>query len=203
MKRIPQRLRLSAISLLALVLLLGACANQNTYRTDDGPYRTVTAQPNRDTDAAIAHNRNGLAYLAADELDNAIEAFGKALQADVEFGPAHNNLGKVYYKQQDWYKAAWEFEYARKLMPNRAEPCNNLALVLERAGELDRAIELYEQAVARDEQNIEYRANLARALVRRGDRTERVRDLLEDLVENDKRAEWLIWAKQQLASFGK
>jgi hypothetical protein len=38
-------------------------------------------------------------------------------------GPAHNNLGIVYYRQKKYYLAAWEFQYAAKLMaysPSRA-----------------------------------------------------------------------------------
>jgi hypothetical protein len=31
-------------------------------------------------------------------------------------GPAHNNLGIVYYRRKKYYLAAWEFQYAARLM---------------------------------------------------------------------------------------
>ncbi len=186
------------IALLAAVwFALAGCAD--TAAGPSGPYRTIAVEPGRDTDAASRQNQKGLAHLAAGELDQACDAFGRALNADVEFGPAHNNLGKVYFQRKNWYKAAWEFEYARKLMPRRAEPANNLGLVLEQAGELDRAVEHYRQAVALDSGKIEYVANLARALVRRGERTDETRRLLQRLLAEDQRPDWLIWARQQLA----
>ena len=167
-----------------------------------GNYRTIRAEPLRNTDAARRAHAQGLEHLDQKNLELARKAFERALTADVEYGPAHNSLGKVYYQQQDWYRAAWEFEYAKKLMPRRAEPRNNLALVLEQAGELDRAIELYREAVGLAPDNIRYRANLARALVRRGDRSREVRVLLEAILEEDTRAEWLSWASRQLESKG-
>ena len=161
-------------------------------------YRTVRADPTRNPDAARRYNERGLDRLDAGDLDAAEKAFSQALAADVEFGPAHNNLGKVYFQQRDWYRAAWEFEYARKLMPRRPEPANNLGLVLERAGELDRAVERFREAVNLAPDHVEYKANLARALVRRGDRTREVRTLLEDVVAHDRRAHWITWAQRQL-----
>jgi Flp pilus assembly protein TadD len=185
--------------LAGVLLAAGGCASSPWRSSGEGSYQTVTPEPRRDTDAARHDDEVGLDLLAQGKLDEAAEAFGRALTADVEYGPAHNNLGKVYYRQNDLYKAAWEFEYAKKLMPRRAEPRNNLGLVLEQAGELDRAVEEFGQAVALGAGNIEYRANLARVLVRRGDRTEEVRSLLRQVIKQDTRSEWVVWARQQLA----
>ncbi len=165
-------------------------------------YRTISTQPFRDTDTAKRENEIGLEHLANDDLDMAEDAFRRALTADVEFGPAHNNLGKVYFKQKKWYKAAWEFERARKLLPNKVEPLNNLGLVCEQAGDLDEAVEYYRQAIKLDSQNIRCRANLARAMIRRGDKTDEVRTLLKEILQDDDRPEWLIWAKKQLHKIG-
>ncbi|MFW5682977.1 MAG: tetratricopeptide repeat protein [Phycisphaeraceae bacterium] len=165
-------------------------------------YRTIRAEPLRNTDAARRAHEQGLEHLDQQNLELAQQAFERALTADVEYGPAHNSLGKVFYQQQDWYRAAWEFEYAKKLMPRRAEPRNNLALVLEQAGEFDRAIDLYREAVGLAPDNIRYRANLARALIRRGDRSREVRVLLEAILEQDTRPQWLTWASRQLESKG-
>ncbi len=167
-----------------------------------GNYRTISASPLRDTDAARRLHEQGLKALDAGQIDEAEKAFKAALEADVDFGPAHNNLGKVYFKKKDWYAAAWEFEFAKKLMPRQAEPWNNLGMVYEQAGELDRAVEEYRKAIGLDGENVSYQANLARALVRRGDKGDEVRRLLTVVVAKDSRVEWASWAREQLARLG-
>jgi len=185
------------LGLAGLAVAETGCANFLTGESPRPAYRTIQVNPGRDTEAAKEANRAGLDHLAGGRLEQAAEAFERALSADVEFGPAHNNLGKVYYRQEDWYRAAWEFEYAGKLLPRHAEPRNNLGLVLERAGELDRAVNCCRDAVGLEADRIEYRANLVRALVRRGDRTREVRSRLRQLLEEDSRPEWRAWAKKQ------
>ena len=197
MRPITGRSVAMSLCLAGLVLAAGCAANSGRA-TARRTYRTVQTDPLRETDVAKRYASQGLAHLDAGRLDEAEQAFREALAADVEHGPAHNNLGKVYYQQQDWYQAAWEFEYARKLMPNRPEPRNNLGLVLEQVGKLDDAVNHFREAVGLAPDNIRYRANLARALIRRGDRTEEVRVLLQQILDQDTRPQWLIWAKQQL-----
>jgi Flp pilus assembly protein TadD len=183
---------------IALAASIWGCAATHGDSADL-PYRTVKADPLRNTDTAKRENLAGLEHLAQGDLESAEKAFSRSLAADVEFGPAHNNLGKVHYRRQDWYRAAWEFEYAKKLLPRHAEPANNLGLVLEQGGQLDRAVDEFRLAVSLDKTNIHYTANLARAMIRRGDRTDEVRDLLQQVVEKDTRPDWSIWARQQLS----
>jgi len=71
----------------------------------------------------------------------------KAIDADVTFGPAHNNLGLIYYRQGRYYDAAWEFYNTTKLMPYQPDVRNNLGMVLEMdVTKYDEAIESYEHA---------------------------------------------------------
>ncbi|MFO8014763.1 MAG: tetratricopeptide repeat protein [Phycisphaerae bacterium] len=188
------------LALVTLALAAAGCASFLTGESSGPSYRTIRTQPGRSTDLARKANAQGLDHLEVGELDQATRAFQKALTADVEFGPAHNNLGKVYYRQEDWYRAAWEFEYATKLLPRSAEPRNNLGLVLERAGELDRAVDCYREAVGLAPHRVEYRGNLVRALYRRGDRTSEVRTLLGEVLEEDTRIAWRAWAERVLAT---
>jgi Tfp pilus assembly protein PilF len=184
----------------ALPLVFVNC-NQPPKLPPEGGYHTVTVDPQRDTDKAKQFNRVGMDYLDKEQLDQAVAAFIQALDADVEFGPAHNNLGKVYYKQKEWYKAAWEFEYAIHLLPRFAEPQNNLGLVLEESGQIDKAVEQYRMAVGLSG-DIEYRANLARGLIRREGRTDEVRALLLQVVAQDTRPQWRDWARKELSVMG-
>ena len=78
------------------------------------------------------------------------------------------------------YDAAHEYDAAARLMIRSAEPHNNLGLLLEEAGMLSDAVDAFEAAHQRDEENSLYLANLSRA-VRRGDRGEEVIRLLESL----------------------
>jgi Flp pilus assembly protein TadD len=186
--------------LLAGVLLpAGGCANRRTVTADDGEYRTVRIEPGRDTDAARRADARGLEALDRGDLDEAEEHFKAALQADVTYGPAHNNLGKVHFQREDWYAAAVEFDNAIKLLPRHAEPRNNLGLVYDRDAQHDKAVNYFRQAVGIDPDNVEYRANLVRSLIKRGERTAEVAGLLRYVIEHDARADWVVWAGQQLA----
>jgi len=193
------RRSLLLLSLTGLSLLGSGCANPDAGSDAQPRYRTVRAEPGRDTRKAREANQRGIEHLEADELRKAEETFRDALTADVEFGPAHNNLGKVHHKRGDYYRAAREFDAARRLMPEHPAPYNNLGLVVQRDAQLDRAVQYFRKAVEHAPDNIRYKANLAAALVRRGDQTKEVRRLLRQIVDQDERPEWLMWAKRQLA----
>ena len=187
---------------LPLVLLFAAAIAVAGCSRDAGPDRgrddapMVPAGP--DTDAARRRNAEAVGLIDRGRYDEAERVLRRALDADVAYGPAHNSLGKVYFQQGKLYQAAWEFQYAAKLMPYQPEPRNNLGLVFERVGKLDEAVGWYERATTLEPDNPLLLGNLARARVRRGDRGEVVRALLTELVAKDSRAEWVEWAKERL-----
>ena len=181
----------AGFSLLCLVVLLVGCQSHS---------RTVEHAFN--SDLAKSENDHALHLLDQGKLDEAEAHLKKAMEADVMYGPAHNNLGLVYYHQGKLYPAAWEFQNAIKLMPYQPEPRNNLGLVFEKAGKITSAAEAYEKARQLEPDNPEYLANLARAKVRRGDRDSETRHLLEELVLKDSRPQWSHWARQNLYKMG-
>lgn len=187
--------------LLIATLLLAAsgCSTSPPSTQPSGEYRTVTLDPRRNTEAAHNANQAGLDHLDKGQIDKAIQAFKAALTADVTFGPAHNNLGKVYYAQRDFYQAAWEFEYAIKLMPGQPEPRNNLGLVYEAVGKIDEAVNCFDEALRSAPDNPHFIGNAARARVLRGDRTNELRELLSKLILRDTRPDWVAWARRTLA----
>lgn len=192
-----------AVMLVACVTLLFGCSTARDRETVEGArYRTVRAEPLRDTAAAKRANDEGLAHLDAGELYQAEQAFKRALEADVKFGPAHNNLGKLYFLKRDFYLAAHEFDDAITLMPKAAAPPNNLGLVLLEDGNLDDAIEYFRKAVTLDPATIDYQANLVRTLIQRGDRGEEVITLLRAVAARDGRIDWKVWAKHELGLMG-
>jgi Flp pilus assembly protein TadD len=197
----PMRVQWLLIALPVMLLPAGfGCASGG--REFKGGYETVSPDPRRDSDAAEQFNEKALRHLDQADYGRAETDLKAALSADVMYGPAHNNLGKVYYHQGKLYLAAWEFQYAAKLMPNVPEPRNNLGLVFESAGKLDEAVASYDEARGLEPDNVQFIGNLARARVRRGDDDAGVRDLLRQLVLRETRPQWSDWARQRLMSMG-
>lgn len=191
----PRRL---ALPLLLMLSALTGCAHRATSPT--GEYATVGAAPRRDADVARAENERALDLMKSERgIAPAESALRRALEADVMFGPAHNSLGLIYYRRNELYKAAWEFQYAIKLMPNQPEPRNNLGLVFESACKLDQALQSYADATKLAPDEPQFVGNLARAHVRKGDRDPEVRALLEHVVSIDPRPQWVAWASERLA----
>jgi Flp pilus assembly protein TadD len=181
------------------VAMAGGCGGRQARPPE---YQTLAEDPNRDTEAARRENARAAALLEEGRLDEAERALKDALAADLFFGPAHNNLGVVYRRQEKFYLAAWEFQYAAKLMPHAPEPRNNLGLVYEAVGRLQEAEGWYDKAIALQPDNPELVGNLARLRLRSGRTDAQTRRLLEDLALKDTRPDWAAWARERLALMG-
>ena len=191
-------IRLCLIPLgISTIVVLAGCSYWRA--TDVRNYQTVEAAPTRDSRKAMRENEQGLKDLDHGKLPQAEKHFQEALIADVTYGPAHNNLGKVYYLTNRFYLAAWEFDHAINLMPNNPEALNNLGLVQEAVGKLDLAMEAYEEAYALAPKHPEILGNLTRAKLRRGESDETVYFLLTEIVAIDTRPDWVAWAQKELA----
>jgi len=196
-------------SLLFLAFAVTGC-DKPAQPDDQINYQTVTDDPRRNTELASQLNAKGLEELKERDYAKAEKRFKEALQADMFFGPAHNNLGFVYYEQQKYYLAAWEFDYARKLMPHKPDPKHNLGMVMEAVGKLDEAVAHYEEALRVAPDDHETIANLARTLARRDKNhdknpeknRDRLRELLHEIILKDHRPEWVTWAKDYLVILG-
>lgn len=193
-----RRLLLTFVLIFATSAPFSGCESPNKARQ----YKTVQDSPTRNSAVAKQESDRASVFLQNMQYDEAEKALKKALSADIAFGRAHNNLGKVYYHQERLYLAAWEFQYAIQLMPNQPEPRNNLGLVFEAVGKLDDAVDAYSRALELEPDNPHLIGNLVRARVRRGDQDESVRTLLSDLIVRETRADWLTWARDTLALMG-
>lgn len=186
-------MRTVALSILCLCpLLLASCQSPGPSTSSARDYQTLGKEPRRDTDTAHKQNDAAVTLINKGDYAGAEKLLREALADDVMYGPAHNNLGLIYFHQSKLYLAAWEFQYASTLMPTQPEARNNLGLVFEASGKLDQAIK-----IAPD--NAQFIGNCARARMRRGDKFAEVRPLLEKLVTLDTRPDWTAWAKEQLA----
>ena len=176
--------------IVTLILCAGGCHGGAGANRND----IIVANGKRDTERARKEHERAFELIREHKYDEAEKICKRALQADIMFGPAHNNLGLVYYYQNKLYAAAWEFQNAVKLMPYQPEPRNNLGLVFERAGKINSAAESYAKAHEIQPDNPEFLGNLARANVRMGESNDETRRLLEELIMKDDRPEWRDWA---------
>lgn len=190
----------AVLVLLVTVCFVYGCHTPATRPTET--YQTVGKDPQRDSEFAHQANARAAKLLAGGKSEEAEQVLKEALAADVMHGPSHNNLGKAYYELGKFYLAAWEFQYAAKLMPDQPEPRNNLGLVLERVGRLDEAVGSYAEAIKLAPDNIDALGNLTRARVKRGDGGPELRELLTRLAFRDPRPAWAEWARERLVLMG-
>jgi Tfp pilus assembly protein PilF len=190
-----------AFLLTGLAALILAGCQKPTLTTED--YQTVAKDPRRDTEKARGLTADAVSQIDAGHLDDAEKTLRAAIVADLFYGPAHNNLGLVYFQEKRLYLAATEFQYAVKLMPGATQPHNNLGMVFESIGRLEEAERNYDEALALAPDNTEVTSNLARVRVRQGRKDDKTRRLLEDVVMKSDRPDWVQWARDRLASMGR
>lgn len=188
------------VSMATTVAMLCGCAGPRT----SGPYSPIAAGA-RDTAKATRLNAEAAELLSQAAANNDPAALKKAetllreaLNADLYFGPAHNNLGVIFLGRDELYEAAAEFEWARKLMPGHPDPRVNLAFTLESAGRVDDAIATYRTALEVLPDDIAAMQGLARVQIRSGRRDENTYNLLTEIAMRGETPTWREWAKQQM-----
>jgi Tfp pilus assembly protein PilF len=170
---------------------LGACQSTST-----SPYLTPT-EVSRNTVEAEKLSRDG-AGIAESDPEKAESLFCDALSKDIFYGPAHNNLGVLYLKQQKLYEAANEFEWAKKLMPGHPDPRVNLALTLEMAGKVEDALAGYKTALEVYPDYLPAIEGLASLSVRLGKNEDKLTGWLETIAMRADDQQWRDWAKGKL-----
>ena len=177
---------------LLLACLLGGCASAPA-----GPYSPPTVAE-RNTVKAERLWREA-ADLIPEDLEDAEELLREALTADLFHGPAHNNLGVVFLKQEKLYEAAQEFEWAKKLMPGHPDPRVNLALVMEAAGKTNDALGAYASALEVRSEYIPAMQGMARLLIREGRDDDQLGPMLDEIALRSNDAAWRHWAMLERA----
>jgi tetratricopeptide (TPR) repeat protein len=191
-----------SLALVTFIACTSGCAALPWSDAKPVKYETVPSSERHDTAGAKKKHAEALALIECADptkhLNKAEVLLNEALVADVTYGPAHNSLGMVYYLQQKLYLAAWEFEYATKLMPDLAEPYNNLGLVYEQAGKYDEAISYYSMALSRDQNDPKVIGNLVRARLTTGDKNAELKSMMSDLALYHPDPAWQTWARDQV-----
>lgn len=190
--------RLRAIAILAVLAALpAACTSTGPTK---GPYQPLT-EGSRDTVRAAQLTKEAEPLMATDPA-KAEALLREALTADLYHGPAHNNLGVVYLRQQKYYEAAGEFDWAKKVMPGHPDPRFNLALTLESTGRTQDAIAMYDTALSVYPGHLPTTQALVRLQVKSGHTDSRTPELLREVAMRSESAEWRDWARKQMASRG-
>jgi Tfp pilus assembly protein PilF len=192
--------RLALCTLLLCMATATGCAR--FFKKPKTEYQTVTANSRHDLCTAKRKHLEALVFLedvgSDRDLAKAEQLLGEALVADVTYGPAHNSLGMLYYLQNKLYLAAWEYEYAVKLMPGMAEPYNNLGLIYERVGKYDDAISYYSMALNHTPDDPQVVGNLVRVRMVSGDRSGDLKGMVSELALNHPNPSWQQWARDQV-----
>ena len=109
-----------------------------------GWYRQALA---RYPDYEEIHQNLADAWAELGQLDSAAAEYGRAVAIDDRNGSIWSNYGQTLYQAGRWAEAESAWQRAAVLLPQRAEPRNNLGNLYSRQGQLDRAIECYRQAL--------------------------------------------------------
>lgn len=185
----PWRVLAYPAALLLIVPMLSACAaNHRVTDRADHPAR------NQQLAAELTHRA---ADLIADDPSQAHRLLRRALDADLYYGPAHNNLGIIHLNQGRLYEAAEEFDWARRLMPGHPDPRINLGIALERGGKIDEALDAYASAVEVYPNHLPAMQALARLQLRSGRYDDGTRKLLSEIRYRGTE-EWRAWANARL-----
>lgn len=184
----------------ALLVFGGLSAGCAGPRASEGPYGDG-GSPARDQARAGALVEEASEAMP-DEPDRAEVLLREALEADLFHAKAHNNLGVLLLAKDDLYGAAHEFEWARKLLPGHPEPRLNLAITLERAGQVLEAQASYASALEVYPGYMPAIQGAARLAVAEGRRPAELRGWLDAIALGGESHVWRTWAQARAAELG-
>jgi tetratricopeptide (TPR) repeat protein len=133
--------------------------------------------------AAAAADRSAtewfeLAYvLEATSLEQARDAYQRAVAADDGHADAHLNLGRLLHESGDLAGAERHYRRALEAAPDEATAAFNLGVVLEDLHREVQAASAYERAMGSDPDFLDAYHNLVRLLEKRGDKAGALRVL--------------------------
>ncbi len=136
----------------------------------------------------------------SDSLEEAVEAYSKAVHSAPEWVEAHINLGTCYYQLNRLRQARAEFEEAVKLEPGHSLAEFNLGCVLEQLGETELAVAHLLHAVEVFPELSEAHLNLALIHEKQGQMDEFVRRL-NLYLRYDPSGAWAEFARGRIARY--
>lgn len=110
-------------------------------------------------------------------LDQAKDAYERAVAADPDHADARVNLGRLLHEEGAPAAAEKQYRAALAVEPDHDTAAFNLGVALEDLGRIDDAVRAYERALALDSANADAHYNLAGIYERRGDKHAALRHL--------------------------
>ncbi len=141
--------------------LFGVLASQ--LGKHDAAILSIRAAIARAPQVAVFHTNLGIAYQAADRMEEAVASFREAVRLQPD-APACFNLATALKDQKRWEDAIAGFDQALRLNPCYYEAHLNRGVALAGAGRFDEAILAYKQALQLQPNRAEAHNNLGNAL---------------------------------------
>ena len=88
----------------------------------------------------------GITLRKQGKLDEAIDAFSKALAITPDYADVYNNIGLTLHEQDKLEEAIEAYNKAIAIKPDNAEAYNNIGEALKDQGKLEEAIEAFSKA---------------------------------------------------------
>ncbi len=107
----------------------------------------------------------GIIYDSQGRHHEAIRAYQDSLELDIHQPNLLLNLGSSYMRQERFKPAMESFEQAARQAPGDAQIWEQMAVCRYRMGEIDKAVEMYEKAVALDAHSASAQRGLGVALM--------------------------------------
>lgn len=110
-------------------------------------------------------------------VEQAKDAYERALRADPDFADAHVNLGRLLHEEGAPAAAEKHYRAALDADPEHDTAAFNLGVALEDLGRIDDAVAAYRHAITLDPENADAHYNLAGIYERRGEKQTALRHL--------------------------
>jgi len=107
-------------------------------------------------------NALGFAYYRLNRINDAMDAFQRAVAADAGYAVTFNNIGAIYLSQGDFARAETAFRSTLRLDPGYVKAAYNLAVALYRQGKYFRAYSSYVTAKQLDPVYVKKRSSESR-----------------------------------------
>ena len=114
------------------------------------------------------YNIIGAASNTLGKLNEAIEAYGRALSIKPDYAEAYNNMGNALKAQGKLVEAIEAYNKAFSIKPDYADAYNNMGNILKTQGKLDEALEAYDKATSIKPDYAEAYNNMGNALQQQG-----------------------------------
>ncbi|WP_426703118.1 type IV pilus biogenesis/stability protein PilW [Rhodanobacter sp. Col0626] len=141
-------MRFERVLIAGLMLLLAGCVTTRTDSSPLGQNMPRNSKTDQTADAARIHTELGQRYMAAGDLQTALEKLTKALQFDPNYAPAHTVIAVLYERINKPAEAEQHYRKAVALEPAKGAPNNNLGVFLCHTGRAAEATGYFQKAVA-------------------------------------------------------